>query len=715
MSSGSQVPESTVEIIKKLHHAGQSHEFIRGMTGVDLEVVRQVLAQIDDPQLMQAMLAQAQQRSLRYRCSQSARLMRSPVQACNKKLYEKEVLEDMLKSGQNELISEGSSLAELHFVKENIEHFSKETLEMIEVCIVRMPEATLGLVSDCLSVLSAESDLPSFIKVFERLESSQLPQLLGLLQSKSSAELMQSLYCRLAEIEQLQPTVLAMSRLLLRGSFNEEAFGVFVGVVRRAAASSEVLSVALEVAESCSWNQLRPLKEELWSKNWDAEQWRLEELSLEEAEFRVKSGEDSAARDLLKAHKGYWAFKGKVLEFFDRVDWKQDKLEYLEQIYSRSLQTLKEQGLTPPLLEALETLYQIIQTSPESRSENRAEIEVNETPSVNLQEVSVNLRLVMKAADEFKTQQQTFDAQLQQLQRDSQAILQHSETKLQQQQRDSLAQLQQRQDSQAQLQAVLKSVNQLTTNEQGFIYNFQKNTSNLHKTNLSTGQESRTALTHTFKYHSSLCESPEGNLFITGGGHPTVTNEVMFIDPITNAVTPKPPMKTPRRGHGSVFYGGFLYVIGGYNTDYLAECERYDTLHNQWQHIPPLPHQSECHAAIVCGYTRRIYTLGGSGDLYSDLIEEFELESQTWKLLELKLPSKSWNIPCFRVKNQALIYFIQDSALHSFSPITYTLANVKPVKDIQSWNGPSYFAKGTLYYPVGVVGPLQKLEIGDLS
>jgi hypothetical protein len=75
-----------------------------------------------------------------------------------------------------------------------------------------MPEATLGLVSDCLSVLSAESDLSSFIKVFERLESSQLPQLLGLLQSKSSAELMQSLYCRLAEIEQLQPTVRVLDR-----------------------------------------------------------------------------------------------------------------------------------------------------------------------------------------------------------------------------------------------------------------------------------------------------------------------------------------------------------------------------------------------------------------------------------------------------------------------------------------------------------------------
>jgi hypothetical protein len=171
-------------------------------------------------------------------------------------------------------------------------------------------------------------------------------------------------------------------------------------------------------------------------------------------------------------------------------------------------------------------------------------------------------------------------------------------------------------------------------------------------------------------------------------------------------------MKTARRSHGSVFYGGFLYVIGGYNgSSITAECERYDTLHNHWQPIPPLPHKSCGHAAIVCEDTRRIYTLGGSDGSFLDLIQEFELESQTWKLLAVKLLSKSYWIPCFRVKNQALIYFIQGGALHSFSPITYTLANVKPVTNIQSYNRPSYFAKGTLYYPQD--GPVKQLVIGD--
>jgi hypothetical protein len=655
----SPLPSMMIEMIKNLHSNGQTLEFISTVTKVDLAVVRQVLAHLDDPKHMQTILAQAQQKSLEFRCSHSNRLICSPVQASNMKLYEKEALEALLESGQNELISEGSPLAVNHFVKEKIRHFSKETLDLIEVCIVHIPEATLGLVSDCLSVLSAESDLPSFIKVFERLESSQLPQLLGLLQSKSSAEMMQSLYCRLAEIEQLKPTVLAMSRLLLRGSFNDVAFGVFVGVVRRAAASSEVLSVALEVAESCSWTQLGLLREELWCKNWDSEQWRLEELSLREAEFRVKSGEDSAARELLKPLKDNWAFKDKVLEFFDRVDWKQDKLELLDQIYSRSLQTLKDQGLTPPLIEALETLYQITQTRAEKGT---------------------------VAADNLKIQQQTFDTQLQQVQR----------------------------EFQAKIEAVLYSDNQLIMKEQGFIFNYKEDTSHLHKTKISTGKESSTALTHTFKTYSSLCESPEGNLFITGGGIPS-TSEVVCIDPTTNSVTPKPPMKTRRSYHRSVFYGGFLYVIGGMNTACLAECERYDTIHNHWQPIPPLPHKSHAHASIVCGYTRRIYILGGhDGSARLDLIQEFELESQTWKLLEVKLPSNTCWIPCFRVKNQALIYFIQGGALHSFSPITYTLANVKPVSDFQSSNGPCYFSKGTLYYPIGD-DPVKKLVIGDLS
>jgi hypothetical protein len=369
------LPQSTVETIMKLHRAGQPQEFISAITGANLAAVRQVLVQLDGPQLMQAMLAQAQQRSLRYRCAHSARLMRSPVQASNKKLYEKEVLQ-ALEGHEDEEIEferdyraqlrferevEGVYHAELHFVKEEIVRYSKETLELIEACLVHKvdPEATLSLVSDCLSVLSPEIDLGFFLRVFEKVENSQLPQLLELLHSKSSAELMQNLLSRLTEIEGFQPKVLAISKLLLsRISLD---FDLFLTVISKASASREMLNLALEVADLCTLTQLEQLREELFMKNWGSEQWRLDELSFREAELRVKNKEEAAAKELLKTLKCNLAYKDKLLEFFDRVDWKQDKLEFLDEIYSRNMKTLKDQGQSP-FVEVLETLYQITQT-----------------------------------------------------------------------------------------------------------------------------------------------------------------------------------------------------------------------------------------------------------------------------------------------------------------------------------------------------------------
>jgi hypothetical protein len=58
-------PLVLVEKIKKLHSAGQTKEVISAVTGVNLADVRQVLAQEDDPQNMQAILRQAQQKSLK--------------------------------------------------------------------------------------------------------------------------------------------------------------------------------------------------------------------------------------------------------------------------------------------------------------------------------------------------------------------------------------------------------------------------------------------------------------------------------------------------------------------------------------------------------------------------------------------------------------------------------------------------------------------------
>jgi hypothetical protein len=125
-----------------------------------------------------------------------------------------------------------------------------------------------------------------------------------------------------------------------------------------------------------------------------------------------------------------------------------------------------------------------------------------------------------------------------------------------------------------------------------------------------------------------------------------------------------------------------------------------------------MPHASSNHQTIVSEDTRRIHTLGGKNDTgLLDLIQEFDLESQMWRVLDVKLQFKSELIPSFTVKDQAGIFFIQGGTVYSFSSITYAITEVKAITNITSSHGPSYYAKGTLYYPNGS-GPLQKLKLG---
>jgi hypothetical protein len=76
----STVAQMQAEFIKKLHwwQSGVHQQ-------QDSEVVLEVLDRADDPQLIKAILTQA--RSLKYRCSHSARLMRSPMRAPERKWW----------------------------------------------------------------------------------------------------------------------------------------------------------------------------------------------------------------------------------------------------------------------------------------------------------------------------------------------------------------------------------------------------------------------------------------------------------------------------------------------------------------------------------------------------------------------------------------------------------------------------------------------------
>jgi chromosome segregation ATPase len=97
-----------------------------------------------------------------------------------------------------------------------------------------------------------------------------------------------------------------------------------------------------------------------------------------------------------------------------------------------------------------------------------------------------------------------------------------------------------------------------------FIYSYEANTDQLHRTSLVTGEHSSHQVpSYTFTIGCCWSEVPGESLLITGGGYPTV-GEVVRIDTRREfAVAHCPPMLTPRYWHAAVYHTPHLYILGG--------------------------------------------------------------------------------------------------------------------------------------------------------
>jgi hypothetical protein len=227
-------------------------------------------------------------------------------------------------------------------------------------------------------------------------------------------------------------------------------------------------------------------------------------------------------------------------------------------------------------------------------------------------------------------------------------------------------------------------------------YHYSK--SNLYCIDMQTGEEqAHTLPNYTFQGYPSMCERPDNLLFITGGR--TGGQEVVSVQMDSLALKNCPNMLTSRSLHGSAYFGGFLYVIGGEETKF---CERYDMRRQTWTAIPPLPTTAtNYYRSGVVVSCDKLYCLGGTTDRYNgsaasrDAILTLSLESLSWSTLAVKLPSIACDMACFTKDSE--VYFVLSSKLYRLTQDNRITQVCTLSANIQSHFGPSYYSGRSIY------------------
>jgi hypothetical protein len=217
----------------------------------------------------------------------------------------------------------------------------------------------------------------------------------------------------------------------------------------------------------------------------------------------------------------------------------------------------------------------------------------------------------------------------------------------------------------------------------------------------------------------SWAELPGENLLITGGiieGH-----SVYHISAHRDyAVTSKAPMIKARAWHSSVYYAQYLYVIGGQ----FKVCERYVSAEDRWEVFGKLPgeyYQCMKCSCVLMEATRSIYVVGGNWFSEREtvgkqlpLIWRLSLESLSFELLNVKLPTSGSRIPCFKLSPASTeFYLVLGQDLYSFTPSTCHIKLIRRVSRKAKSLGACWYFKGTLHFFDD--RQTRTLFVGDLS
>jgi hypothetical protein len=255
------------------------------------------------------------------------------------------------------------------------------------------------------------------------------------------------------------------------------------------------------------------------------------------------------------------------------------------------------------------------------------------------------------------------------------------------------------------------------------IYSYTIDTGALNWVDIRSRQRDSKTIEHSFRYWCTLTELPTGNLLIAGGSidlaFTAACTEVKELDTQTFELTVKPSMLSARWAHGSTFFEGEVYMISGMDgsSKHISQCERYNCTSETWEALPDILQQVRCTNPITVETTGCIFVFGGYNDAaYQDFIQELNLRTLTWRLLDLKLSTKTYLIPCFKLSREATdVFYVESGSLYKFDTLQYKISAVRAVTvPSEHYQGPSYYFSNMLYMSRNSA-QVEMADIGELS
>lgn len=243
-----------------------------------------------------------------------------------------------------------------------------------------------------------------------------------------------------------------------------------------------------------------------------------------------------------------------------------------------------------------------------------------------------------------------------------------------------------------------------------FIYSFSRDTNDLFRTCLASGEQSIFQIkSYIFRQFSVWSELPSDCIFITGGKQPKTTNRVDSINLHRFEASSESSMITARENHSAAYYADCLYVIGGgYENNALNACERYICSQDRWEGISPLPIECMCTSSIVLEATDCLYVIGGLNTEILGTIQRLLISQLRWQVLSVAFPCVEEAPPCFKISNESeQLFVVMKSSLYCFKPSQSEVSFIKELSPTSrhSWSGPSLYLHGCLFSSSGSRSP----------